>query len=201
MKCYIVRHAEKELGDFYNPHLRHQDEPLSPAGRLTARNLVTYFEQKPISAIYMSGYQRTCQTIEPVAQHLHLRPTIDERLNEIDNGLFDGITEQEIQQKYPDLWNIYRKRSADFRFPEGETGAEVRNRSMDFLEQKRRQHTGETIILVSHDGLIRTLLCGILDMPVYRRWNLQTDFGGITEIEYQPEFETWKLIRFNQIGW
>jgi len=199
MRCYIIRHAEKEQGDFYNPHLRHQDEPISQKGQLNAQNLCPYFEDKSISAIYISGYQRTRQTIEKVAQQLHLTPTLDERLNEIDNGLFEGLTDQEIQQKFPDLWSTYLKRTSDFRFPEGETGEEAKDRIMDFLEQKLHQHVNESVILVSHDGLIRSLICGILDMPAHRRWNLKTDFGGITEIVYQPEFETWKLIRFNQL--
>lgn len=198
MRCYIIRHAEKELGDFYNPYLRHQDEPISQKGHLTAQNLCSYFESRSISTIYISGYQRTRQTIEKVAQQLHLTPILDERLNEIDNGLFEGLTEQEIQQNYPDLWEIYLKRTSDFRFPEGETGEQVKERIMDFLEQKRKQHIGEAVILVSHDGLIRSLICGILNMPAYKRWDLQTDFGGITEIVYQPEFESWKLVRFNQ---
>lgn len=199
MRCYIIRHAEKEKGVFYNSYLRHQDEPLSVKGRLTAQRLPSFFMHKPITAIYVSGYQRTQQTIEHVAQTLILKPILDERLNEIDNGRFEGLTEQEIQQKFPDIWKVYQERNSDFRFPEGETGEEVKCRIMDFLEQKRTEHANESIILVSHDGLIRSLMCGILNMPVYQRWNLQTEFGGITEIVYQPEFETWKLIRFNQI--
>jgi len=198
MICHIIRHAEKEQGDFYNPYLRHQDEPLSQTGWQTAQKLSSYFMHRSISAIYVSGYQRTQQTIKHVAQKLVLTPSLDERLNEIDNGLCEGLTEQEIQQKFPELWKTYQKRTSDFRFPEGETGEEVKGRIMDFLEQKRREHASESIILVSHDGLIRSLICGILCMPAYQRWNLQTNFGGITEIVYQPEFESWKLIRFNQ---
>jgi len=198
MICYVVRHAEKEQGDFYSPHLHHQDEPISLKGRLSAQKLVLYFADKPISAIYVSGYQRTYQTIENVALQLHLTPIIDERLNEIDNGLFEGLTDQEIQQRFPDIWDIFSKRTGDFQFPEGETGAEVKNRIMDFLEQKQKQYDRESIILVAHDGLIRTLMCGILGLPVSQRWNFQIDFAGITEIVYQPKFEAWKLIRFNQ---
>jgi hypothetical protein len=33
MTWYILRHAEKEAGDFYNPKLRHHDEPISRKGR------------------------------------------------------------------------------------------------------------------------------------------------------------------------
>ncbi len=34
MTFYIIRHAHKEQGNFYNPRLRHQDEPISQAGRV-----------------------------------------------------------------------------------------------------------------------------------------------------------------------
>jgi broad specificity phosphatase PhoE len=196
---YILRHADKENGDFYNPQLHHQDQPISQEGRLQAQKLVPFFTGKPISAIYVSAYQRTGQTIEPVAQAHQLTPLVDERLNEIDNGLIDGLTEEEIQQNYPEVWSSFHKRSADFRFPEGETGAEAQKRVVDFLEEKRQQTGSVNIILVSHDGLIRLLMCYIMNIPVYKRWNFQVDTCGMMEIRYQPDFQAWKLIRFNQI--
>ena len=196
---FILRHADKESGDFYNPRLRHQDQPISEKGRLEAQRLVQFFSDKPISAIYFSGYQRTGQTIQYVAQAHQLTPIMDERLNEIDNGGVDGLADEEIQQKYPQVWDGFQKRSADFRFPEGETGAEAQKRAVDFLEEKRQQYSSGNIILVSHDGLTRLLMCYITDLPVYRRWNFQVDTCGIMEISYQPEYQEWKLIRFNQV--
>ena len=74
MRCYIIRHADKEWGDFYNPRLRHQDEPISQKGRQSAQRLVSFFARRPISTIYVSGYQRTQQTAEYVAQQLSLHP-------------------------------------------------------------------------------------------------------------------------------
>ncbi len=198
MTIYIVRHAEKERGDFYSPHLRHQDEPISPRGQEQARKLWSYFCDKQISAIYISAYQRTGQTIEYVANKLDIMPVMDERLNEIDNGIIDKLSEEEIQQKFPDFWKAYRARSADFRFPEGETGEEVRARIASFLEEKRSKHDDQNIIVVCHDGLIRSLACYIMNLPVYKRWNFYVDFCGITEISYQQEYQEWKLIRFNQ---
>jgi probable phosphoglycerate mutase len=196
---YIIRHAEKEKGDFSNPRLRHQDQPINQKGRQNAQKLSSFFADKPIAAIYVSAYQRTRQTIEAVAQQLRLTPIVDERLNEIDNGCLEGLTDQEIQQTFPEVWNAYVARTADFRFPEGETGVEAQQRIMDFLEEKRRIHQADNIILVSHDGLIRVLLCSIMHIPVYKRWNFQVDPCGLMEITYQRDFEAWKLIRFNQI--
>jgi len=197
--CYIVRHAAKERGDFFNPQLRHQDEPISAQGQTAAQKLCRYFDGQALAAIYVSEYQRTRQTIEPVAQQLRLTPVIDARLNEIDNGRLDGMTDEQIQQAYPEIWQAFLSRSADFRFPEGETGAEAQRRIAEFLEEKRQQHAGENIILVSHEGLIRLLMCTILDLPVYKRWNFHYDFCGIMEIAYQPEYAIWKLLRFNQV--
>jgi broad specificity phosphatase PhoE len=195
---YIIRHAHKELGDYYNPRLRHQDEPISPRGEDESRKLWPYLQDKQISAIYISGYLRTSQTIEYAAGQLGISPVIDERLNEIDNGCIEGMSDKDIQQKYPEVWQGFHKRSADFRFPEGETGEEARLRIADFFEEKRQAHLGENIVVVSHEGLIRLTACHILGLPVYRRWDFHVDFCGILEITYQPEYRSWKLIRFNQ---
>ena len=198
MTFYILRHADKAKGDFYNPQLRHQDEPISQMGQEQAQKLVAYFADKEITRIYVSAYQRTGQTIAPLAGHLKLLPIVDERLNEIDNGLFEGATEEELRQKFPAELQALRERKAAFRFPEGETGEEAFARITAFLNEKRTSHWDENIIIVCHDGLIRLLMCHVMDMPVTGRWNFRVDFCGITELLYEPEFGTWKLIRFNQ---
>jgi broad specificity phosphatase PhoE len=198
MTWYIIRHADKETGNFYNEVLRHQDPPISPKGKLEVRELNSYFFEKPISAIYVSAYLRTSQTIQEVASQLHLTPIIDDRLNEIDNGIIEGLPDAELKQKFPDTWNAYTGRKNDFRFPQGETGEEARQRILNFFEEKLQAHSTEDIILVSHDGLIRLLMCSLMDLPVYKRWNFQVDTCGIMEVSYQPEFNAWKLVRFNQ---
>jgi broad specificity phosphatase PhoE len=195
---YIIRHAEKEKGDFYNPRLRHQDEPISAKGKQDSQKLWSFFSDKQVSAIYVSGYLRTGQTIEFVASQLGLAPIIDERLNEMDNGLFEGLSMQEIQQTYPEACRSMLERKEDFRFPEGETGAEAQKRIADLLEEKRKIHDRENVIFVAHEGLMRVLMCHIMGIPVYRRGNFQVNFCGIVEIMYQPEYQAWKLIRFNQ---
>lgn len=198
---YILRHAHKEFGGYYNPNLRHQDEPITTKGRKAAERLWSFFSDKQISGIYISRYLRTAQTIEYVAKQLNMNPVVDERLNELDNGLFEKLSEQEIQAAYPEIWRAFRERKQDFRFPEGETGEEARRRIADFLEEKRKKHDGENIILVCHEGLVRVTACHILGLPVYSRWNFRVDFCGIMEINYQPDYQNWQMVRFNQQIW
>jgi probable phosphoglycerate mutase len=199
MTFYILRHADKEVGDFYNPRLRHQDMPISAKGRRDAKKLYSFFADKDISRIYVSAYQRTGQTIADVADQLSLTPIVDERLNEVDTGLFNGMTEEEAMEMYTEELRAYRERKTDFRRPKGETGGEAQKRIVSFLEEKRELHGDENTIVVSHDGLIRTLMCYVMGIPVYKHQNFHVDTCGITELIYQPDYDEWKLIRFNQI--
>lgn len=68
MKWYIIRHADKEQIESYNPDLRHQDPPISEKGHLQAQKLLSYFSDKLIDKIYLSEYIRTKQTIKYVAE-------------------------------------------------------------------------------------------------------------------------------------
>lgn len=96
-----------------------------------------YFKDKPIAAIYISSYLRTKQTIAPVAEHLQLVPAVDSRLNEIDNGAVGDMSEKEFQLAWPEEWRAFADRKADFRYPGGESGAEVQARIREFLMKSR----------------------------------------------------------------
>jgi broad specificity phosphatase PhoE len=196
MKWYIIRHAEKEKGNFFNPVLRHQDEPISSRGLVESKQLWSYFSDKTINRLFISQYKRTGQTIEYCAKKLGLTPILDIRLNEIDNGLIDGMTDQQIEQTFPEVWKGFLERNHDFQFPAGENGESACRRIEAFMLDKQRDN--ENIIVVCHEGLIRLWMCHILGLPVYQRWDFKVDFCGITEIEYDPDFGKWRLIRFNQ---
>lgn len=198
MTFYILRHGDKAEGEFRNPALPLNDQPISKAGKEQAQKLQEFFSDKEIVHIYVSAYQRTEQTIASVAGHFNLLPIVDERLNEINIGAFENATDDEIQENFPTEWQAFRERRSDFRFPEGETASEAQKRVIEFLEEKREQHGDENVIAVCHDGLIRALMCYVLDIPVYKRWNFRVDTCGITELEYESEYRIWKLIRYNQ---
>ena len=198
MTWYILRHGDKEEGQFRNPDLPLNDQPLSQLGQEQARALQTFFTDREIAHIYVSAYQRTGQTIAFVAEHFGLTPVIDERLNEINIGSFENATLEELNENFPAEWQAYRERRSDFRFPEGESLGEAHKRAVEFLAEKRELHGDENVIAVCHDGLLRTLMCHVMGIPVYRRWRFHADTCGITELEYEPDYGTWKLISYNQ---
>ena len=198
MTWYIVRHAEKVFGGYYNAELRHQDEPLTAVGEQSARRIAERLGDRPIAAIYVSAYLRTSQTAAPLAERLGLVPVVDARLNEIDNGQVDAMTEEEFAVAFPDVWRAYVARAADFRFPGGESGAEVDARIGAFFDERLAQHgDDDVVVVVSHAGLIRQLMCHVLGLPVHHRGDFRIDFAGLTELSFQRDIGPWRLLRFN----
>ena len=196
MKFYLVRHADKAKGDYFNPRLRHKDQPISTLGRKQASKIKKYFHKHSIKSIYVSEYIRTGQTAQPLARQLKIDPIVDSRLNEIDNGIIDKLSYDEMREKYPEVWNALQDRNSDFRWPEGETGLEAQERIVSFINEQINQEG--IILIVAHDGIIRILICYVLGLPVYGRFNFQVDTASITEIEWDTAKSRWKLIRFNQ---
>lgn len=196
MKFHLVRHGDKASGDYTNPRFRHQDQPLSDLGRQQANRLRDYLVTRPVAAIYTSEYIRTEQTARPLAEALQITPLVDARLNEIDNGLIEGLTDEQVGERFPEVWAAVLDGDRDFQWPGGESGAGAQRRIVEFIHQHRDEE-GEMVV-IAHDGIIRLLVCHILKMPVYHRFSLQLNTAGITEIEWDPVRHSWKLIRFNQ---
>jgi broad specificity phosphatase PhoE len=196
MTLYFIRHADKKKGDYGNSKLPHFDQPISKYGKKQARALYNYFRNKQIDEIYVSEYVRTEQTIRAITKRRKIRPITDNRLNEIDLGDLIGLTDDQFQNKFPDVWTAYQERNIDFRWPGGETGAEAQARIVNFLAEQMN-HPGDKLI-VAHDGIMRLLLCHLLNIPVYRRFEFQIDTAGIMEIEWDKDHRVWRIIRFNQ---
>lgn len=196
MRFFFLRHGKKAEGEYYNPLLRHQDQPLSSQGRKQAAKLKKYFSRHPIRSVYVSEYLRTEQTARPLANRLKLDPIVDPRLNEIDNGIAEKLYPEELRELHPDVWRAYQSRECDFRWPEGETGREAQERIVGFVAEHADQD--RDILVVAHDGIIRLLVCFVLGLPVYRRFSFQVDPASITEIEWDRAGGCWRLIRFNQ---
>jgi broad specificity phosphatase PhoE len=197
MKFYVVRHADKAQGDFHNPQLRHNDQPISAFGRRQAAKLKRYFGKRRVDAIYVSEYVRTEQTIRSMAKKRGIVPLVDPRLDEIDIGIIEYLSDEEIQMQYPELWRALVDQDRDFRWPDGETGSDALARIAEFVDEKK-EAAAEYILVVTHDGLIRLLVCHVLGLPVYQRFNLKVDTASVTEIEWGETEGRWKLLRFNQ---
>ena len=196
---YFVRHGNKVAGDFYNAELNILDEPLSERGQTDAHHIAEYFRDIEIRKIIVSRHLRTQQTARFVSEEKRLPLLIDERVDEINNGGIRYMTESEIKAAYPAFWENFSSRQRDVRYPNGESGGDVIKRQDSFLNELKSEQGN--ILVVTHEGFIRILLCNILGLPVYKRYKFKVAMGSVSAIEFDKTEQEWRLVLFNEIHW
>lgn len=113
-----------------------------------------------VSAIYASPMERTQETAAPIAKATKLRIRTRAGLNECDFGKWTGRNLSDLR-KLPE-WQTVQKYPSGFRFPGGESFAEMQARITGTLVDLVAEHPGETIVCVSHADTIKAAVAHAL---------------------------------------
>ena len=149
----LVRHGESTWKGLWKGQ---GDPPLSDLGKTQARIVAERLRSEPMSALYTSDLRRAGETAEIIGGALDLQPQPEPRLRELDVGAWSGLTRDEIAERYPEQLRAWRKHE-EVRPGGGETFGEMRQRAVAALEEIVAAHTGETICLVTHHGVVHAL--------------------------------------------
>jgi broad specificity phosphatase PhoE len=151
----VVRHGET----VWNQQRRWQgwlDSPLTDLGVSQARKVAAELRPERIDAAYSSDAGRARQTADIIAAGRDLPVATTSALRERYYGYHEGLTADEIDQMHPNTrFRESRDTRESFRPPGGETFGEARARLQPFLESIVRRHPGETVLLVTHSGIVR----------------------------------------------
>ncbi|MGO8825590.1 MAG: histidine phosphatase family protein [Acidimicrobiales bacterium] len=119
---------------------------------------------KAPSAVYASPLERTRETATPIAKALGLRVRTAPGLVEVDVGAW---TEKPLARLYRTKeWTTVHRWPGGFRFPGGESFAEMSVRSMDAVLTLVADHPGETIVAVSHADPIKAIVAAAAGLPL-----------------------------------
>lgn len=198
MILHIVRHGEKEKGEFYNAGLERQDNPLSEKGLIQAELLADSLPRS-IERVYASCQKRTAQTASPFARKQGLSITEDPRINEIHLGILSRMSDSEAARSYPDFWKEFTERTGDFRYPEGESGAEVSLRIASLIQDIYSPE--QEVLIASHDGWIRIFLCIMLDLPFHYRFRFKIANCGLTSVRLDSPDMSGQILALNDHLW
>ncbi|HVW37200.1 MAG TPA: histidine phosphatase family protein [Pirellulales bacterium] len=193
MILYCVRHGEST----YNVEGRLQgqsDEPrLSPLGQRHAAALAAALARLPIEAIYASPLTRAMETARPLADALKLPIETDDRLKEINIGVFQGLLAAEIGDVHPEATARWRSSDADFRIPGGESRRDLMQRAAAAFEAIREK-SHRQVAVVAHGGVLAAALKALLNVPAERNPFMLYN-GSISRIEWETQV---KLMTLNQ---
>ena len=117
-------------------------------------------ELKKISAVYASPLERTRETAAPIGKVAKQRVRIDRGLLECDFGAWTGKKLKDLMKK-PE-WRTVQRYPSGFRFPDGESFAEMQNRITSTLHRLADAHRGQVIVAVSHADPIKAAVAAAL---------------------------------------
>jgi broad specificity phosphatase PhoE len=120
--------------------------------------LARYLANRPIGSIYSSDLPRTVQTATPLAEQLKLTPVLDERWREIHLGIFQGLTSNEAEQRYPNEVAARRADYWNYAIPQGESRRQLMDRAHAVWQSVVEQAVGPEVVVVSHGGTLKVLL-------------------------------------------
>jgi len=163
------------------------DVPLNETGLKQARLLGEYLSREKIDVIYSSPLPRAVQTAEAVAAHHRREVNINDNLNDIDCGEWQGLSVSEVKERYTELYQDWLDTPEQVRLPGGESLEDVRRRALPFV-QDTVMHCGEgKIVLVSHRVVSKVLICALLGLDNSLFWSFKLDTGGITRFEFNRD--------------
>jgi alpha-ribazole phosphatase len=184
IKLILIRHGET-LWAKENRYQGHTDVELSERGRKQVKLLAKRLAKEKITAIYASDLQRASETAKAIAKFHSLKVKETPLLREISFGDWEGLKFEEIEARDKELVKKWKNDLPNFRPPQGESLPELKARAEKFLQKILKRHKGENIIVVSHGGFIRIILCSLFNLDFSKFfWRIKQDLGAINIIEF-----------------
>ena len=182
MKCFLVRHGQTS----WNKIHRFQgwlDIELDMIGMLQAQMLSNYFKQHAIKHIYSSDLSRALKTAQLIQQKTESPLTISRNLREMNVGNWAGQTWDEITSEFKDDEKFDEDRFFELAKSGGETLSEFQTRIVECFKKIIEKPVDKDIVIVTHGGVVRVLLCYILKCELSQRNAFKIENGSISILE------------------
>ena len=201
-RIVLVRHGET-VWHAENRYAGSSEVELTERGREQAQALASWALDARISRLYVSPSGRAQMTARPVASALSLNPVIDVRLRELDFGDAEGLTSQEMRERFPEQYKAFCRNPVQHHLPGGEDplAAIARGRaSLDAIAAEAGPSA--RVLVVTHKTLIRLLLCDLLGIPPRRYRQVFPSLGNVSITEVVLGGKAPALLHFNLlIAW
>lgn len=202
-RLFLVRHGETLLNREYR-YVGIGDYPLSEHGQRQAEQLAEALSRLPIAAVYSSPLQRAYCTADVIADRHALAVQVLNSLIEGSFGMWEGMSRAEVLARSPqdEQQLLAWERDPNLAPPGGESVAMVYERVLTTVEQLAQEHSGQAIVIVSHAGVIKALLCAALAAPLTSSSHIFLDPATISVVDWHPLYPLLRLLNSHaHLGW
>jgi len=186
-KLILVRHGQTDM-NVEGIYFGWLDPQLNPKGREQGKRAREVVKRFNYDRIYSSDLKRASETALYV-NHLEKPINYDRRLRELNFGIFEGLSYEEIQKKYPQECKESETDWKNYNFLNGESPKELQKRAVDFVESL---NLDENNLVVTHWGVINCILSWYFSEELDSYWKYSLENGGVCVIEFVNKFPVLK---------
>ena len=156
----IARHGETDwnVGEVFRGRA---DVPLNGTGLAQAEALGHHLAGLDVEAVYSSPLKRAVDTALAVSMHHALEVTVTPELVDFDYGAWQGLTQQQVRERYPELHERWLKEPHLVAMPDGESLDDVARRARRRVDSVVADHhgavTGHHGTMAGHHGTVVVL--------------------------------------------
>lgn len=184
-RLLLVRHGITEFNSTRR-FAGYSDVEMSAVGYRQVERLRDRLADEKIDAVYSSDLKRALVTAEVISLGRKVDIVTCPELREVNYGNAEGLTFEEISHLYPEVAELITNFSLRLKFPGGESFEEFIQRTITFLDKLEKHAPSETILIVSHSGPLRVLVCHLLGIDQSHWRQIRISNASLSIVETYP---------------
>ena len=192
-KLLLVRHGLTDLNAAFR-FAGSLDSDLSPAGHRQIEKIRDRLVSEKIDAAFCSDLKRARVSAEIITSGRNVAIKSYSELREMNYGQVEGYTFNEINNCFPYTAASLINHDCKVKFPGGECFTDLEARVRTFAGELKQFSSGQTVLIVSHGGPLRMLVCVLLEAGLDIWWKLRIDNASLTIIETFPNTAVLNLL-------
>lgn len=190
----LVRHGESEANAVGRFACTTWDPHLTEVGRSQAERLAAQFHSAPIHHLVTSPLARARETIQPLADALHIDPVVLPDLAEVNLGLWDGARLRDLEQSQDAGFQAWRRDPEANPPPGGESILTVGRRVISCLEDFVTRTEPGLTMAATHADCIKGAVLVVTKSPGPAARRLFVPNGGQLMLRYFVSARRWTLV-------
>lgn len=221
MQLILIRHPESQA-NVKRLVYGHTDWDYSPKGEQSVEVVANFVHRAWFSQgtqhtnldgqfngkvmLYSSPLKRAATLAHRIAEKLRIPVELDQDIIEMNVGIFENLTEEELLDRHREEWESYMQDYENYLIPEGESWTMVHERVGRFLNRIREQAKSDqseedfVAVVVCHAMVIRGLLMHLLHLNLSGTWEFDIQPASITALRWEEGFaQLTSLIQVEQM--
>jgi alpha-ribazole phosphatase len=161
----------------------HSDPDLNECGRQQLAGIVSRISEHAIGQVYTSDLRRAQQTAEAIAKHAGAALHVHRGLREINFGLWEGLSWNEIETRNPIEAARWVQEYPNSTAAGGESFQQFESRVRSEVAFLLREAMKSPIAVVTHAGFIRVVLTNRCGLSAQQAWDQTRGYGSVVEID------------------